>query len=245
MPDCRFFVDAPHDGAWNMAMDEVLLNRAATGKQCQLRLYGWRTATLSLGYFQSVADRLSHRPSLVYPLVRRPSGGGAIVHDREITYSLAVPGGRGSDAMALYQRVHAALSELLAQLGARATIYRAVDRQGASPEPLLCFQRRSAGDVLVGGHKVIGSAQRRGRGAILQQGSILLDASPAAPELLGITDLTSISLSWAEWSRQILACLVRALDCTPFEKAPTEIESDAAANLVKAKYGSEVWNRRR
>ncbi|HEY1784986.1 MAG TPA: lipoate--protein ligase family protein, partial [Pirellulales bacterium] len=86
--DCRLLVDAPASGAWNMAVDEALVDDAAERGTCWLRFYGWSEPTLSLGYFQGHAERLVHRPSRHCPLVRRASGGGAILHDAEITYCL-------------------------------------------------------------------------------------------------------------------------------------------------------------
>src|SRR5271169_4762547 len=88
---CRLLVDPPASGAWNMAVDEALVDDAAARHACWLRFYGWSEPTLSLGYFQGYEERLAHRPSRQCPVVRRPSGGGAILHDVEITYSLAIP----------------------------------------------------------------------------------------------------------------------------------------------------------
>ena len=74
-----------------MAVDEVLLEAAAADGQCTLRFYRWEEPTLSLGYFQTYADRWQHEPSRDAAVVRRTSGGGAILHDAELTYSFAVP----------------------------------------------------------------------------------------------------------------------------------------------------------
>src|SRR5437868_3979467 len=87
----RLIIDSPGDGAWNMAVDEALLETAANTNQATLRLYQWRQPTLSLGYFQLAADRAQHAASAACLLIRRPSGGGAILHDRELTYSIALP----------------------------------------------------------------------------------------------------------------------------------------------------------
>src|SRR3569833_2236254 len=87
--NCRLIVDESRGGELNMAIDELLADAARP----VLRFYAWRPATLSLGYFQAYADRHAHAASLGCPVVRRSSGGGAIVHDHEITYSLVVPVG--------------------------------------------------------------------------------------------------------------------------------------------------------
>ena len=89
---CRLLIDAPERGVWNMAIDEALLESAAD-ESCDLvtlRFYRWSEPTLSLGYFQSYEDRNSHEASRSLPVVRRSSGGGALVHDHEWTYSLAI-----------------------------------------------------------------------------------------------------------------------------------------------------------
>src|SRR3954464_5256758 len=88
---CSLIIAAPPDGAWNMALDEALLHRAETDGMATLRFYGWREPTLSLGYFQQHADRALHPASENCTLIRRASGGGAILHDRELTYSIALP----------------------------------------------------------------------------------------------------------------------------------------------------------
>src|SRR5262245_54691837 len=83
---CRLIVDGAAGGPWNMAVDETLLESAAASGAASLRFYGWSEPTLSLGYFQRAAARQTHATSLGCPMVRRPSGGGAILHDWELTY---------------------------------------------------------------------------------------------------------------------------------------------------------------
>src|SRR5262249_14955848 len=87
----RLIIDQAASGAWNMAVDEALLIDAAENGTATLRFYQWEEPTLSLGYFQKYDDRDSHAASRDCPTVRRQTGGGAIVHDHEITYSLSLP----------------------------------------------------------------------------------------------------------------------------------------------------------
>lgn len=243
MPDCPTIIDGPQSGVWNMAVDEVLLERAAADKNPRLRLYAWHPATLSLGYFQRAADRQAHAPSLACPLVRRSSGGGAILHDREITYCLAVPGER-IDGPALYRRVHAAMVEMLGGLGVKAQLVADAEPRSAAAA-FLCFQRRATGDVIVEGNKVIGSAQRRRRGALVQHGSILLQASPAAPELPGLVDLMPSRFEHVEWLAQVQRALAKAIDCSLNEAPLTTAEIAHAERLAKSKYTSASWNEMR
>src|SRR5262245_11329728 len=192
---CQFLTDPPADGAWNMSVDEALLQAAETDGVATLRFYQWREPTLSLGYFQSHIDRHRHPVSSSCPLVRRSTGGGAILHDRELTYSIILPlaESRRFAAENLYRAVHGSLIETLGELGITASLCDC--SSAAANEPFLCFQRRTLGDILLGQHKIGGSAQRRRGCAILQHGSILLARSAAAPELAGIADLTGINLS--------------------------------------------------
>jgi lipoate-protein ligase A len=252
MSEIRLVVDSPAAGVWNMAVDEMLLERAAEQGIATLRLYQWTPATLSLGYFQRAEERASHPASLACPIVRRSSGGGAIVHDRELTYSLSLPMQHplAADAETLYRETHGLLVAVLAELGVAAALNeRTLVPLGG--DPFLCFQRRSVGDVLVGGFKVCGSAQRRSKGAILQHGSLLVEQSAAAPELPGLRELTPSPLpslaaiadawlaGWHAWlARRGVDAVAAGNDFNPAEVA--QIQSFAAQ-----KYDAESWTNRR
>ena len=152
---CRLLIDDPADGAWNMAVDEALVESAAADGVTTLRLYQWRP-TLSLGYFQKYADRESHGASADLPCVRRSSGGGALVHDRELTYSLALPATAlsGVDTRGLYCNAHRAIIAAVAELGGDASRLLLCDPEKqprSEREPFLCFLRRADGDLLVEG----------------------------------------------------------------------------------------------
>jgi lipoate-protein ligase A len=248
-------LDPPADGAWNMAVDETLLEAAATEGCCTLRFYQWAEPTLSLGYFQAYADRDGHEASRGSAVVRRASGGGAILHDFDVTYSLAVPEGHplAANRLRTYRVVHDALIEVLAGMGVEASLFArgtpGLDCGGITPaarrEPFLCFQRRAPGDVLVKAEKIAGSAQRRCRGAVLQHGSVLLARSPAAPELDGLKELTAQTILVEEfieaWSEKLSAALAvqwqRGSLC--------EAHRRRAAELAKEKYRSPAWTNAR
>jgi lipoate-protein ligase A len=240
---CQLLIDPPADGAWNMAVDEVLL-AAAAGGQCAMRFYRWQPATLSLGYFQASDDRRRHAASLGCPVVRRPSGGGAIVHDREITYSVALPGDHplAVGRTLLYQRVHQALVEVLADAGIQAETYRQEPQEGVACKcPFLCFQRRAAGDVIVGDVKVAGSAQRRLQGAVLQHGSVLLGRSAAAPELDGLRELSGMPLADDPLIEAWTERLARRLDLA-WQREPLDQQQRAeAADVARRKYAAQAW----
>jgi lipoate-protein ligase A len=214
-------VDPPASGSWNMAVDEALLESAAAGVTT-LRFYQWSEPTLSLGYFQKADERRGHAASLACPLVRRASGGGAIVHDQELTYCFAAPiaGRLAAAAAALYDTFHDTLIEALA--GWKVTEFRCEAANSESPagraQPFLCFERRMRGDVLCRDAKVAGSAQRRQRGGLLQHGSVLLVRSRSAPQLAGIYETADVSLDPGELAEAWIECLRRTHSFT-FDKS--------------------------
>ncbi len=243
---CRLLVEGPGRGTRQMAVDEALLVSAAESGIASLRFYQWSHPTLSLGYFQRNSEREQHPASRACPAVRRQSGGGAILHDRELTYSLAVPWGHllGANHVRLYEMVHDALVAVLANQGIAARRLL-VPSASETPQSFLCFQRRCAGDVLFGDVKICGSARRRRRGAILQHGSLLLARSPHAPELPGIAEVAGQTCEPGElvatWSRTIGEAVGLALE--PDALLPAEIE--AAGRLEQAKYAHVDWTARR
>jgi lipoate-protein ligase A len=126
-----------------MAVDEALLDDAAQRGVATLRFYRWSAPTLSLGYFQSLAERQSHAASRGAAVVRRLSGGGALLHDRELTYSLCLPEGHSlaRQAPAVYDRMHRALIDALADRGVRAALWATAASQ-TEPSPAAAERRR-------------------------------------------------------------------------------------------------------
>jgi lipoate-protein ligase A len=243
MTTCRLLPYAVADGPHNMAADEVLLETALAGV-ASLRLYGWAEATVSLGYFQP--ERLRQADALVAGLsfVRRPSGGAALIHHHEITYALGLPPGPPwQTAESWLCRMHTILTGALADLGVDAS---SCGRPAAEPfAGLLCFQHVTPGDLLVGAAKVVGSAQRRHRGALMQHGSVLLGTSPYAPALPGIDRLSGKVLAVEETCRAVVDRFTRATGwaLTPADWAAAE--RVRVEELAATKYGQEAWNRKR
>lgn len=234
-----FLFDLPRSGVVNMQVDAWLLEHA-TQQQLPpgtyrnhegnsisadalppapivVRIYRWQEPTLSLGHFQSIEqlstawDTKNVSSLQKLPWVKRRTGGGAILHDREWTYSITIPTELRKDPS-----TKASQSSLQASKGASETLYRAVHRSVAqglrdlgipaefseectcpvkkdaqaskSEEGFLCFHRRSPLDLVVGASKILGSAQRRGQSGLLQHGSLLMKASQSYPSLLGVED---------------------------------------------------------
>ena len=230
-------------GAWNMAVDEVLLGTASESQVSTLRLYSWQPTTVSLGYFQKHEDRKEHAASLDCELVRRASGGGAIVHDQELTYSFALPSENRFGVEQLYYGFHETLVETLAQFGVTAVLH--TSEEGLRSDAFLCFQRRAAGDVVVDGHKIAGSAQRRSQGGLLQHGSLMLAQSVHAPELPGIRELAGIEISPAEFVRVWLPRLTSELNIHLQPDHLTDKENAAVDNLVSQRFANADWTLRR
>lgn len=243
---CRLLIDAGASGAWQMAVDEVLLESAAAGR-CTLRFYRWSEPTLSLGYFQRCADRDGHAPSRECPLVRRQTGGGAILHDRELTYSLTVGIAHqlAKDPTRLYDAAHRALIQVLGGFGLPAVLAGVAPVVVASRQPFLCFLRLSQGDVLLDGSKICGSAQKRRRGAVLQHGSLLLARSAQAPELPGILDLTGKRLSEGELIEAWQHELGKGLGLVFEPGGLSTGEREDAKTLALEKFDAAIWTRRR
>jgi len=186
--------DENADGAANMGADEFLASAALASGSPLVRVYGWSSTTVSLGAFQKLEDARACVEINGVPLVRRPSGGGAIVHGSDLTYAAAVPKTHpwGASPQRLYDAMHGAMADTLREHGIIATLYGTPPHPSLpqrtafpsiQPEPFFCFERRATGDLVVQVDdlacgqqtvKVMGSAQRRMSGTVLQHGSLLL-----------------------------------------------------------------------
>jgi lipoyl(octanoyl) transferase len=248
---CRLLVDPPASGAWNMAVDEALLEEAADQRLATLRFYQWSEPTLSLGYFQRLAERDQHAASRHANVVRRISGGGALVHDRELTYSLCLGPNhsRSRRPAQLYQTVHTALIDSLSHSNVGARLHGPTVTHPREADPFLCFARRSEFDVVLdrpptsrsSPPKIAGSAQRRRRGAVLQHGAVLLDASPSAPELPGLKQFHSAAIPLGDlidsWSAALAERLNLRLEPFPAAgNAPLQLRQE-----LHEKHKSSAW----
>jgi len=159
-----------------MALDEALMARARRSGETVLRVYGWSQPTLSLGRNQRAAG-VYHEGALAgrgIGVVRRPTGGRALLHHREVTYSVTAPCEPNGALHAEYARINVLLSTALIALGAPVVVATPPAR-AAAPSATPCFAEPARGELTVDGRKLVGSAQWRDRGALLQHGSILVD----------------------------------------------------------------------
>jgi len=215
-----------------MATDLALLAHARETKRAVLRIYAWSRPTLSLGRNERARGSI-HAPALRaegIDVVRRPTGGRALLHDHEVTYSVAAPVG----TMTLresYVAINALLFDALARLGvaAIAVARDPAERHALRPDGAACFAEPGEGEIVVGGGKLVGSAQWREDGALLQHGSILLadDQSriarlrppdtPAGPIVPAATLTGALGrpVDYAEVRDALVAALSTALGLTP------------------------------
>ena len=239
----RLLPPACRPGPDQMAADDALL-AAAAGGVAGLRFYTWPRPTASLGYFQPAADRRTNPAWAGLDWVRRPTGGAMLVHHHELTYAFALPPGRDwqPPGESWLCRAHHAITDVLRGFGVEtAAVVCGRERKLG---PALCFRHQTAGDLLAGGSKVVGSAQRKSAGALLQHGGILLAASPAAPELPGIAELTGVRLDPVTLTQALAAGFAAAFgwDLRPadWSAADETVMTEAAA-----KYRSDAWNDKR
>jgi len=178
----RFLLHPAGEGLWNMAVDAVLARGiGAPPPDITLRCYAWQPATLSLGHSQVWTEALAQRAqALDLPVVRRETGGRAVLHDEELTYCVCIPTGSPLYTSSLpdaYNRINAALAEGLRHLGVEPSQEsRKVDLAAAYRREMggLCFAATAQSEVLWDGRKLVGSAQRQLRQGLLQHGSLIV-----------------------------------------------------------------------
>jgi lipoyl(octanoyl) transferase len=291
-----------------MAVDQALVDLVT---HPVLRLYRWESPTLTLGYFQATTDREQHWESRDCPLLRRSTGGGAIMHDIELTYSLILPPAFvPTKTSELYDRVHQTVANILAEVGLTALLHpqRPIaqepiaqeliaqepfvgERNPIEPpklgsnqvredsnsagvsnvestfrssqrsirqEPFLCFQRRAAGDLIlwptapttgdaavdtVFGHKILGSAQRKRDGAVLQHGSILFQRSSKAPQLFGINDYLALDHQYdlVDFGQKLADRLLAQFGWSGAPSHLTEQETAQARAYQEFRFSHPTW----
>ena len=250
----------PAPGAWNMAVDEALTEAVRRGDPPVLRFYRWAPRCLSLGRNQPAAGMYDQErlASGGISVVRRLTGGRAVLHDRELTYSVIVREGQLGSPRTTYCLINRALVAGLRDLGVEVELRQ---RVGRSPAPSLapCFRDPAEGEVVAGGRKLIGSAQYRRDGVVLQHGSLLLADDqhevpglllepeaelepPSAPSVLA--DHLSPLPSWGELTDALTRGWQRTLGTSA--RSAELPEADAArASELSARYGDMAWTWRR
>lgn len=267
----RLIVDSPADGAHNMAVDEALLTSVLQGISMPvLRLYAWSPPCLSLGYGQRASDAdLERIAAFGWQLVRRPTGGRAILHTDELTYSVCLPADHPlveGDVVQSYRRLSEALLVGLRLLGAQPQAQRAA--HGGTNGPV-CFETPSHYEITVEGRKLIGSAQVRRKehhGGVLQHGTLPLydditricDAlSYHEPEeraaaktqvslrACTLQDVLGYRVAWQAAASAIAQGFATTFDLEFTESLLSPEESAHAAHLAAQVYSHESWTFKR
>jgi lipoate-protein ligase A len=272
-PPFRLLLDPPGSGAHNMAVDEALLGHARRTGEVVVRVYRWARPTLSLGRHQTAVEL--YDPARLaaegVDVVRRPTGGRAVLHWREVTYAVAAPAGAlappGAPLKAGYGRINRLLLHALRALGVGAA--EAVPA-GRAPRPdgAPCFEVPTGGELVVGGaetagddatraaRKLVGSAQWQEDGALVQHGSILLEDDQSRIPALAARPLPAVpppatlaaALGRVPAVEEVAAALfdaVRALedaDAAPF--APDDAFRADVTRLT-TRYADPGWTWRR
>ncbi|HOM67883.1 MAG TPA: biotin/lipoate A/B protein ligase family protein [Brevefilum fermentans] len=266
----RLINHPPAKGSWNMAVDEAILEAIFTGEALPtLRLYAWQPACLSLGHAQAFSEVNTEQVKANgWDIVRRPTGGRAILHVDELTYSVIVPLSeprvRGG-VLESYLRLSEALLEALRLLGLNPQANQQPSNQNSKTPNPVCFEVPSNYEITVNGKKLIGSAQARRKDGLLQHGALplygdltrIIDAlnfpDPAAVEkakerlLAHATTVESelgFAIPWEQASQAFQDAFSQALNLDLEPADLTEKELARAKELVNEKYAHPSWTER-
>ena len=261
----RLILHGATDGATNMAIDEAIVNAVVAGDSPPtLRFYAWAPPCLSLGRNQPLADADPVAcQALGVDVVRRPTGGRAILHTDELTYSIALrqddPRAKG-DIVDSYRRLSKGLLAGLISLDVPAIQVTEQEKERGAPSPV-CFERPSNYEITVGGRKLIGSAQWRARGGVLQHGSLpligdlgrimdtldLSDAERAAQRPRVHQRATTLEqaagrqIPTTQVTRALIDGLVQALNLSLVPGDLTDREREETSRLRRDRYASSTW----
>lgn len=260
----------PARGSWNMAVDEAILESATRGDvPPTLRLFAWQPACLSLGYAQPVSDvdrtQLTQRG---WDLVRRPTGGKAILHTDELTYSVTGPQTEprlAGSVLESYRRLSVALLKALHLLGIPALSQSEVLHNESEPKGPVCFEVPSNYEITVDGKKLIGSAQARRHEGVLQHGTFplygdltrivsVLNFQGEAGRVLASERLVARAttaeivlgypLGWNTAAHAFAAAFEESLELTLTPADLTPLELERAVTLEQGKYSHSSWTDR-
>jgi lipoate-protein ligase A len=220
------------EAAFNMALDEALLEAMSRLQAPVLRFYGWTEPAATFGYFQKFSD--VERATLLRPLVRRPTGGGIVPHDVDWTYSFAVPPGHEWHSLAAiesYRRIHEWIQRAFAKLKIPTEL--APDKKSAPGNPGLpgeCFTGHEKFDLLWRGRKIAGAAQRRNKLGLLIQGSVQPPPIPVSRD---------------DWENAMRAVASEFFSIEWRDFSPDELLMELAAKLARQKYSQSAYNQKR
>jgi len=244
-------------GVDNMALDDALMTRARRTGEGVVRVYSWIGPTLSLGRNQRARGAFDSARAAAQGvgIVRRVTGGRALLHHREITYSVTAPIPPTESLMASYHRINTVLVRALRALGVPVTVAHSADRF-LPPDSAPCFERPANGELAIGGRKLVGSAQLREHDAYLQHGSILVHDDQAQVQELAAEPLPVVApaatlfetlgrdVSAGEVAEVLFAKVRTSWDPSA---APLAIDEATLADMegARARFASASWTWRR
>lgn len=258
----RLIDSGPGEAADNMALDEAIARAVQDGAApATLRLYGWSRPAVSLGAFQRFSDvDTAYCAEQRIPIVRRPTGGRGILHGDELTYSFSSKneGPFSKGLLDTYRRLAGAFRDALALIGLAVDTQVERERSGQTARSPLCFRSASFGELLHGGRKMIGAAQKRWSRGFLQQGSIpysfdyerlervftTAGVEPAgAPVWSGMVGLKELIPGFdpGEFARSLGRAFESAFGVSLVASLPTVQELEAARALREEKYLQARW----
>lgn len=267
MNQWRLIEDGPGGAVWNMAVDEAIADACRQGQSPPtLRLYQWTQPALTIGYFQKVNRDIDEAVCCKegIPIIRRITGGRAVLHGNDLTYSVA-SGAHVSQLPNTIRETFSAISrgliEGLHQLGLEAeTVRSPVYETGRSP---VCFMSASWHEIICNGRKIIGSAQRRWKDGMLQQGSLLIDFDPidfykffrfqnedqrermiekSQNRMAGLNSLLPTRLDPSTLSKRLASGFEEGLNIILKPSGLTAFELERARYLSRSKYSDPSWN---
>ncbi len=265
----RLYISPPAIGAWNMAVDEAILESVVRGDVLPtLRLYSWKPPCLSLGRSQPYTDvDINALKANGWNIVRRATGGRAILHTDELTYSIITPKDNphvSGTLLESYQHLAQALLLALKTLGANVAMNEEKMARETQKKPI-CFETPSTYEITVDGKKLIGSAQARKKDGVLQHGSLPLtgdlgrvtealyfpDAESrqiAAEKLLmrasTVESALEQEIAWDAVSKSFIHAFETVLGIRFKRKDLSPSEKNRASELIKKKYAHPDWTER-
>lgn len=262
----RLLITPPLPGARNMAIDQAITEHYAQTGQPTLRLYRWTPRCLSLGIAQRLERDVDRAACAAHgiDIVRRATGGRAILHDQEVTYALIIatdhPCIGGTTIVQSYRAISAALCAGLAQLGAAPQLAPHPERHATSSAA--CFDTPGAYEITIDGRKLVGSAQARQQGVLLQHGTILLHADVAtlaailklppalsgtrlAQRLIALDEIVQPAPTFEDVAAAVVGGFERAWGVNFVQTGLSAWEQQRAEELLHKTFGNPAWTERR
>jgi len=246
---CRILRTGFENAYFNMGLDEAVLDSVASGASLPtLRFYGWKPRAISLGYFQGIWDEIDIEACHGHgvDIVRRITGGGAVFHDAELTYSIVIPEGHPLAPLSIldsYGLLCAGIIEGLKELGIKSEF---------SP----------INDIVSGGKKISGNAQTRKKGCLLQHGTVLIKVdvdemfallkvpkekalgkmiADVKERVTSLSDILRSEIAFEDVAAAMEKGFARALDLDGLEDSPTQAETAKAKELAETKFSTKEW----